>query len=750
MRGDTEVTSRPTAAPDDPARLTPARGWLASLARFAIRRRWAVVALSGVLAVVASVMAIGLPGRLLNGGYIPADAEAQRAARFLAAEFNAGPADLVLIASTDLGVDAPAAAERGQALTALVDARADVVSVQSYWAAPVPALKSRDGRSALLLITLAGDEDARQRSASEIHEELDRQSDPLTLQATGVSVVNADIVEQSEKDLIRAETLATPVTLIILLLVFGSLVAAAMPVVVAAVAVLGSLALLYPLAGVTDVSVFALNVATALGFGLAVDYSLFIVTRYREELAAGRDQTEAIVTAVATAGRTVLFSAATVALSLAALLVYPLFFLQSIAYSAMLVVFFGGFASVVVLPAVLAVLGPRLFRFSLPWTRGAAPARSSGWWHRQAGRVMRRPVLMAAPVVALLVFLALPFADVRFGLADARVLPEEASAAQAAQKVEQDFDRASLDAITVALPDVGQARSQEVAEYAVQLSRLPHVAHVDSVAGRHEQGALVAPPTPLTAAMATDRHAYLNVVTTLPVNSDDARDLVRRVRDVSAPGPALVGGPTATLVDTIGMISGRLPWALTVIGVTTMVLLFLFAGSILVPLKAVLLNLLSLTATFGAMVYIFQEGHLKWLVGDFTHTGYLEVTIPVLVFCIAFGLSMDYEVFMLSRIREEYLRHRDNTAAVAWGLEKTGRLISAAALIVASVLVSLATSQLSLLKLLGVALAMAVITDAILVRAVLVPAFMRLAGRANWWAPRPLARLHQRIGLREE
>ncbi|WP_307803925.1 MMPL family transporter [Micromonospora echinofusca] len=737
------ATDRPTGDDLPPVPTGP----LARLGATVVRYRRATLVLSLLFTLLAAGLSWTVSDRLVNGGYIPQDAESQRAARFLADSFGAGTADLVLVLTADRPADDPTVADAGTRLTSELDARTDTAAVQSWWNTGEPALRSTDGRSALILVRLVGAEDERQGHAKELMAELDRRDLPFSVQATGESQVNREIIEQSEQDLIRAELIVTPLTLLILLLVFGSVVAASLPAVVGAIAVLGSLAVLTPLAEITNVSVFALNVATALGFGLAVDYSLFIVTRYREELALGRDSHQAVVVAVVTAGRTVLFSACTVALSMCGLLVYPLFFLRSLAYSGILVVGFGALAAVVVLPAVLAVLGPKVFRWSLPWARADRDVRAAGFWSALARTVMRRPVLTAGPVMLLLVALALPFTQVRFGLADANVLPADAPAARAANVVERDFDAHAIDALTVALP--GGTADARLDSYVQRISALPHVTHVDAPTGRYADGAQAVPATPAHAAMVNPDGVRLNVVLDVDPFSAAGERVVAQVRDLPGPVPALVGGPSATLVDTKGVVGGMLPWALAIVGVSTFILLFLFTGGLLVPVKALVLNLLSLTATFGVMVYVFQDGHLKWLVGDFTATGYLEVTIPVLAFCIAFGLSMDYEVFMLSRMREEYVRHGDNERAVAVGLARTGRLISAAAVIVASVMVALATSQLSLLKLLGVALALAVVTDALLVRAVLVPAFMRLAGRANWWAPGPLARLHRRIGLRD-
>jgi RND superfamily putative drug exporter len=368
-------------------------------------------------------------------------------------------------------------------------------------------------------------------------------------------------------------------------------------------------------------------------------------------------------------------------------------------------------------------------------------------WAGVAHAVMARPVLTALPVVVLLILVALPFADVRFGAADYRTLPASAPSHRTATEIDKHFVRDIGDSMTVLAEESSGPAALEVV--ASRLSALPGVATVDGPTGSYRQGTKVADAGPASAAMTRGTESWLRVWPAQNPYDTASERLVGQVRDLDVPARLSVAGPSATLVDTKASIGERLPWAVGLIALATFVLLFLFTGGLLVPVKALILNLFSLTASFGAAVYVFQEGHLRWLVGEFTPTGYLETTIPVLVFCIAFGLSMDYEVFLLSRIREEYLRTGDNTAAVAQGLRRTGRVFTAAAVVIAFVLAVLATSGVSLLKLLGVTIAIAIVVDAFLVRSVLVPAIMKLAGRANWWAPGPLARLHVRWGLRE-
>ncbi|NJP46045.1 MMPL family transporter [Actinacidiphila epipremni] len=737
--------------PDTGDRAVAVTGRLARVARLLVGRRRVALLVVALVAVIAAVAGGGVEGMLSSGGYTPQSAQSVSADQVLAQRFHAGAPDLILVAHTDAGVSDAAAVRAGEALTEQAAKAQGVVYARSFWSTGDATLRSGDGDTALVLVKLAGDEDAAYHRAHDLTPVLEGRHGPLNVRVTGLSQVNSEADDQSSKDLTRAELLAAPLTLLILLAAFGSLLAALLPVLVGVVAVLVTYAMLAGLAQVTSVSVFALNITTALGFGLAVDYSLFLISRYREELAAGRDVTEAVAAAVRTAGRTVLFSALTVALSLAALLVFPLYFLRSLAYAGVLVVILAAVAALVVLPPMLAVIGRRIDRWDVfaPLRRRLPGARGpeQGVWHRTAMVVMRRPVAVGGVVAVVLVALALPFLQARFALMDDRVLPRHSDAQVAADVLRTQFRSAQTAPDVVVLPDVdAAAQGASLTAYAERLSRVPHTVRVDSAAGSFAGGRQVAPAADGYVAP-RGAGTWLSVLSDVDPSSAAGERHVRAVRAVQAPGAALVGGAAASQVDTKDVLADRLPWAGGVIAASMLVLLFLFSGSVVIPLKQLVLNILSLTASFGAMVYVFQDGHLKWLVGDFVSTGRLEVTVPILMFCVAFGLSMDYSVFLLSRIREEYLATGDTTRAVAFGLERTGRLITAAALVVATVLGALATSQLSILKLLGAGLALAVIVDATLVRGLLVPALMRLLGRHNWWAPGPLRRLHQRIGL---
>jgi RND superfamily putative drug exporter len=724
---------------------------LARLARFTVRRRRRVLAATLLFFAVAGALGAGVAGHLSSGGFEDPGAESTEASRLVEEVFHAGDPNLVLLVKAKGGaVDDGAAAGAGGALTAEVTALPGVEQAVSYWSlGSPPPLRSRDGSQALVLARLSGDEDAVDARIAELSPTLTRDTADISVGVGGFAEVFRQIGKTVESDLARAEGVAIPITLALLVIIFGSAVAAGLPVGIGVLSVIGTFLVLRVLAELTQVSIFALNLTTAMGLGLAIDYSLFVVSRFREEIRNGAVTTEAaVVRTVETAGRTVVFSAATVAVSLAALLVFPLAFLRSFAYAGIAVVALAALTSVVVLPAVLAVLGPRIDRWSL---RRRPPVEvGQGGWHRLAVTVMRRPVAIGVAVVAFLLALGVPFAHVEFGLPDDRVLPTSISSRAVQDEIRTNFDSDEAGAASVVATGIGDpsARLADIAGYATRLSGLLGVARVDSLSGSYAGGREVLAAGPASARFASPDGTWLSVVPSGEPVSAEGERMVKAVRSTTAPFPVKVGGPSAQLVDSKESILSRVPLAGGLIALVTFTLLFLMFGSVVVPLKAIVLNLLSLTATFGAMVWIFQDGHLSGLLG-FTPTGDIAISTPILMFCIAFGLSMDYEVFLLSRIKEEHDRTGDNEAAVAAGLERTGRIVTAAAALLAVVFVAMGTSQVSFIKLFGFGLTMAVLMDATLIRALLVPAFMRLAGEANWWAPAPLRRLHDRFGLSE-
>ena len=704
-----------------------------------------------VFLVLAGAFGGSVEKRLSAGGFNEDSAPSSRGADLLEERFGTGSPNVLLLVTTAEGdVDDPAVAETGRQLTDELGAEPAITESFSYWSlGGAPPLRSADGRSALVLGRIPGDEDAVRDGIEGMSERYEGERGPVAVGVGGAAEVFRAIGEQAESDLKKAEAISLPATLLLLLVVFGGVVAASLPLVVAAVAVVGTLLVLRVFSEVTDVSIFALNLTTAMGLGLAIDYSLFIVSRYREELRLGRDPEAALLRTMQTAGRTIAFSALTVAVSLASLLVFPMAYLRSFAYAGTGVVALAGLGAVVVLPALLAVLGHRIDKFAL---RHKPPTPvGQGVWHRVAVAVMRRPLPVTVVVVALLLVLGAPFLRIELGLPDDRVLSEDAPVRQ----VNDDLRRLFPNNEAGALPVVAEGRvdiegqADEITDYATRLSEVDGVARVDAVTGFFADGGQQSPPIELNERYGNDEGTWFSVVPSVEPLSAEGEALVEDLRDVPAPFDVLVAGGAAELVDAKATLFSRLPIALGIIAVLTFVLLFLMVGSLLVPAKALILNLLSLSATFGAMVWVFQDGHLSGFL-DFTPTGAIDVFTPILMFCVAFGLSMDYEVFLLSRIKEEYDIERDNEHAVAVGLERTGRIVTAAALLLALVFVAFATSEVAVVKLIGLGLALAVLVDAFVIRATLVPALMRMAGRANWWAPPRLRRLHLRYGIYED
>jgi RND superfamily putative drug exporter len=724
---------------------------LTSLGHFLVRRRRVVIAAAAVSFVVAGVFGGSVAERLSTGGFENEGSESHRGQELLEDEFGHAPPNFVLLVTARDGTVAdPAMVEAGTALTQRLAAEPEIVESVSFWSlGQPPPLASRDGRQALVLGRIDGSDDEVDDAATRLTEAYRVETAEYTVGIGGFAAVFNDVGEQVQEDLAVAEAIALPVTLVLMIVIFGGVVAALLPLGVGILSIIGAFLVLRVLAEITQVSVFALNITIALGLGLAIDYSLFVVSRFREEVTAGRDRDAAVVRTVETAGRTVVYSALTVAVSLAALLVFPLAFLRSFAYGGIPVVLVAGATAVIVLPAVLAALGPKVDAWSV---RRARPRpEGEGVWHRIAVLVMRRPIPVATAVVALLLFVGSPFLHISLGLPDDRVLPKSTPSRVVSDQIRDNFDTNEAATLSVVATGIGDPmrRSAEIDAYARRLSAIEGVGRVDAVTGFYAGGRrLPIEAGELTAPFAGDDGTFLSVAPDVEPVSAEGERMVHDIRDVDAPFPVLVTGFSAQLVDSKSAIFGRLPFALALIALTTFVVMFLMVGSVLVPVKALALNLLSLTATFGAMVWVFQDGHLAGLL-DFTAVGYIEVSTPILMFCIAFGLSMDYEVFLLSRIKEEYDRSGDNEAAVALGLERTGRIITAAAALISIVFVAQLTSGVTFIKLFGLGLAMAVVMDATLVRAALVPAFMRLAGRANWWAPAPLRRAYERFGLTE-
>ncbi|MGW8571656.1 MMPL family transporter [Streptomyces niveus] len=725
----------------------------ASLARFTTHRSKLVLYLSGVLLVLAGALGGGVISTLSAGGFTDSSTESARTAEVLDGRFGSGAPNLTLLVTDERGVDDPAVSAAGARLTERIGAEDGVEQALSYWTlGKAPALRGEGGDSAMVLVRITGDEDQVQKTLERIQPEYDRTVEGLETRVGGVAVANKEITETTSDDLLLIEMVTFPVLLVVMLFVFRSVVAALVPLAVAGLTIVSVLLTLRVLTLFTDVSVLATNVATGLGLGLAIDYGLILLKRYREELHNGADTDTAIATALRTAGRTVLFSAVTVALALAGLLVFPFYFLRSFAYAGIPTALLAALVSITFLPALLKALGPRIDKGRvLGRGKEEKPPKpeTERFWYRLATNVMRFPVPVAVAVIGLLLFLGSPFLSLHMSLADDRVLPADTQSRQISDLIREDFSAQESQALNVVLNDTPPTGERSIDAYAQKLSTLGNVARVDSEAGSFAAGEQVAPPGPGSERFSADNSTYLSVIPKSESLSEEGEELVKDIRTAEAPYDIKVGGPAAELVDSLDSMYDKLPAALAIIGVTTFVLLFLFTGSLVLPLKALVLNCLSLSATFGVLVWGFQDGHLEGIVGDFVVTDTITWTVPVLLFCIAFGMSMDYEVFLLSRIKEEWDRSGDNQLAVARGLERTGAMVTAAAGLIAIVWLGFVLSGISYLKAIGLGLAIAVLMDATLVRGALVPAFMRLAGRANWWAPAPLARFHKKFGLRE-
>ncbi|GAC51352.1 Trehalose monomycolate exporter MmpL3 [Gordonia sp. YY1] len=716
-----------------------------------------------ILIVVCGAYGATAAEHLLAGGYSDPNAGSAKADKVLDETFNRGGIQVVLKLDGPAGVDIsrdPTAKSVADNVIRELDANENVQDqILSVWADPAldSALVSRDRTSALIIVSLEGGEDLAPARAAEIEEAFTGERDGISIRVGGQALVYSQVNEQTASDLLMAEAIAIPITFIVLIFVFGGLIAAAIPVGIGIVSIILTFALLRVIGSITDVSVFALNLTTAMGLALAIDYTLLLLTRYREEVERGRDRPDAIVRTLATAGRIVAFSAVTVALSLSALVLFPQYFLRSFAFAGLGVVAVAALSALIVTPAVLMLLGDRIDALD-----ARKPARrllrlqpsqprepEDTWWYRLVQRVLRHALPVAAVVTIFLLVLGAPFLSLKMGFPDDRVLPESASSHAIQQEIRDDYEVDLSSAVTVVVQ--GPVGQQSLAAYTSALSQVDDVNSSGSSAGTFVEGQAVAPGSPDDSR--GDVH-ILNVSTDRDPTSDAGIGQLDDLRAVPAPNGTeiLVTGLAATTDDTVGSIYAHLPWVLALIAIATFVLLFLFTGSVVLPLKALVLNILSLSATFGAMVWFFQEGHLGGL--GTTATGTLNATMPVLLFCVAFGLSMDYEVFLLGRVREEWLKSDRTRAAsdhaVALGLARTGRVITAAALLMSIVFAAIAASEVSFMRMFGVGLALAVLMDATLVRMFLVPAFMRLAGRANWWAPAPLRKLHDRFGLSEE
>jgi uncharacterized membrane protein YdfJ with MMPL/SSD domain len=747
------------------------------------RYRRLVAGLAVAAALVSFVFAAQVSSVLTTGGWYAPGSESQQVSAKLAQDYGQSGGSMVVLFQAPGRTDAGASAFQGQIAAAVARLHDDprVASVVGYSQTGDPAFISTAGDASWVLVNLNMSQDAAIAVVDSIRSEITAPAG-FSVSMTGAAPLNAATSAQSEKDLARAETISLPIALLILILVFGSLVAAGLPLFVAGLTIPTTLALVWVLAQRLTMSIFVTSVVTMLGLALAIDYSLFMVSRFREELACGATVEEAVQRTVATSGKAVAFSGTAVAIGLSGLLLFRAPTLSSMGIGGALIAVCSVVYALTFLPATLGMLGPRVERLQLHvpavlLSRSARAARASaadsparpGRWERIAAGVMRRPVAVLVPILVLLVAFGTPFLGEKAGLGGAQILPTTNQARQAWDTIETKFPAGETSPIdllvTVPGDPVSSSNAAALADYSARIAALSGVSKVGGPfsltdpAGRPMPASAVsavlsAPqatrPAALNGLIAADvrgSSVHIQVVTPL-AGTPAAQTLVQTIRDMS-PGAGLtvlVGGNDAASLDFLAAQNAELPGAVAFILIAMALMLLLQFGSAVLPIKAVVMTLLSLTASFGALVWIFQDGNLSGILG-FTSPGYAVSIVPILMFSVIFGLSMDYEVLLLSRIQEAYRRDGDTTRAVAEGLARTGRVITGAALIMVSVFAAFGTGDLIIIKSLGIGMAIAVLIDATIIRVLLVPATMRLLGRWAWWAPSPVSGLTNQLGF---
>ena len=670
--------------------------------------------------IFAGTIGSGVFGKLESGGYSDPKSDSMKVFDYLTDVFKVKDPAVVLVVETKDGITNPKVIASATKLESEIKSEPGVESTLSYWSAGgAPSLKSTDGKSAFLFIySQSVDWDKVQSLGKQVQAKYDGNYEDLKIYASGTGVFAEAINSKISKDLALAESISIPLTFILLAFVFGALVASAMPLLVGVSAILGSLLILYLLSLFTGVSVFALNLITGLGLGLGIDYSLLIVNRFREELHRGRSVEESIKRTVETAGKTVFYSGLTIVITLAALMLFPQMFLKSFGYAGVTVVIMAVLGSLIALPALLAILGHRVDKGVV--RRSSLTPKEDGRWAQTARFVMRRPVAVVVLSLMLLTVLAAPIKNIVFSQVDSRVLPASNPAAFASNIISERFPGQEGNPIEIIVPK-GAFMGTQINQYTTEIAKVPGIVRIGD-------------------SQVSGDDVRVTAVHSMGPRTPEAEALINEVRKIRAPEGTLIGGVAADYADTQIGIAKTMPWALLWIAIGVLVLLFAFTGSIILPIKAVILNILSLAAAMGAITWIFVDGHLKWLVGDFTTTGAVDTGSIILVAVVAFGLSMDYEVFLLSRIKEEHDAGKSNIESVATGLQRSARIITAAAGLLAIVFSSFMLSGVTSIKMLGFGVAFAIVLDATLVRALLVPALMRLFGERNWWAPTAMKR----------
>jgi putative drug exporter of the RND superfamily len=693
-----------------------------SLGRVIVRHRKAAVALFIISVLVSGIIGSLVFSRLDSGGYSNPASESYKVYEYLKNDLKIeDPAIVVVVDAEVVDVTDPAVVQKAATLEAKIAQEPGVERTLSYWSSGgLDSLKSSDGKAAYILIY--GDGDAfspeSQKLGKFFQENYDGSYEGLTLYAGGVGVVSHAITKKISDDLKIAEAISIPLTFILLAFVFGALVASAMPLIVGVAAILGAFFILYLFTLFTDVSIYALNLTTGMGLGLGIDYALLMVNRFREELRRGKSVEDSVITTVATAGKTVFYSGLTVLVTLLSLTFFPLPFLKSFGYAGVSVVTIAVIGAIVGLPAILAVIGKKIDKGVI--RKSSIEPKDDGRWAQTARLVMKRPTAVVVLSLIFLGILTAPIANIKFSQGDARMLPETNKAAIATALQAERFAGRTGEPIEIIIKGAS-TKTEEIAAYISKLQIEPGVV-------------AVVPPE-----IYGDDVRIIAYHSMLP-RTPEAQELIHSIRDLPSVDQTLVGGVAADYTDSQDAISQTLPWAFGWIALSVLILIFVFTGSIILPIKAVILNVLSLAATMGVLTWVFVDGHLQWLVGSFTETGTLDTSIVILIAVVVFGLSMDYELFLLSRIREEHLAGKSNVDSVALGLQRSGRIITAAAAILAFVFAAFITSGVTSIKTMGFGVAFAIILDATIVRGLLVPALMRLMGERNWWAPKWMQR----------
>jgi len=677
------------------------------------------------LFLLATILAGGIGSQVFarfdTGGYSDPNSDSAKVWDYLDETFKVKDPSVVLVVDAkDKSVDDPSVVAIATELESQVRAESSAESVLSYWSSGgAPSLKSKKGTSAFIFVYLKSNDFTEIDKLGGVYQEkYDGNYKGLNVYASGGAVFANAINGRIQDDLKLSEAVSIPLTFLLLLFVFGAMAASAMPLVVGITAILGTFFAMYLLTLITDVSIFALNLTTGLGLGLGIDYALLIVNRFREEMARGLDNETAIVNTLRSAGKTVFYSGLTVVLTLVSLTFFPQNFLKSMGYAGAAVVALAVIGALIPLPALLAILGTKINKGVV--RRSGIVQKEDGRWAQIARFVMRRPVSVVAASLAILAILIAPITNIKFSQIDSDVLPKSDRAYQASQFIANEFPGQESNPIEIVFPD-GAQQSEEIATYIAALKQIPGVVRVGEIQ-------IVA------------NAARLVAIHSMKPRTPEGEELIHKIRELPAPEGTLVGGIAADYADTQGAISSTMPKVLGWIMITVLLLLFAFTGSLLLPIKAVILNFTSLAATMGVLTWIFIDGNFKELLGDFIVNGTLDTNTMVLVSIVAFGLSMDYEVFLLSRIKEEHDAGKSNIDAVALGLQKSARIITAAAFILAVVFAAFVLSGVTSIKMMGFGVAFAILLDATLIRAFLVPALMRLFGDWNWWAPRALKR----------